>query len=170
MEVVSSINLSMGKNKLLIRSAKEKDAYQIANVLLDFYNMENKDEATKVFINEREKEFHYIVAIENNEILGLRIWLVHGLAKHGLFELDKICILRNSKGKGTGEKLVDALIEDARGWYMDRNEKARKLYLLTHEDNTNAHLFYEKVGFKHETTLKDHYYKNQDERVYTIFL
>ena len=29
--------------------------------------------------------------------------------------------------------------------------------------------FYEKVGFKHETTLKDHYYKDQDERVYTIF-
>ena len=40
----------MGKNKLLIRSAKEKDAYQIANVLLDFYNIENKDEAIKVFI------------------------------------------------------------------------------------------------------------------------
>ena len=65
---------------------------------------------------------------------------------------------------------MDALIEDAKGWYMDRNEKARKLYLLTHEDNTNAHLFYEKVGFKHETTLKDHYYKNQDERVHYIFI
>ena len=69
MEVFSSINLSMGKNKLLIRGAKEKDAYQISNVLLDFYNLENKEEATKVFINEREKEFHYIVAIEKNEIL-----------------------------------------------------------------------------------------------------
>ena len=52
MEVVSSINLSMGKNKLLIQSAKEKDAYQIANMLMDFYNMENKEEATKVFTNE----------------------------------------------------------------------------------------------------------------------
>ena len=72
--------------------------------------------------------------------------------------------------KNYWEKLVNALIEDAREWYRDRNEKARILYLLTHEDNTNAHLFYEKVGFKHETTLKDHYYKNQDERVYPIFL
>ena len=68
----------MGKNKLLIRSAEEKDAYQIANVPLDFYNMENKEEATKVFNNEPEKEFHYIVAIEKNEILGLVTWLVHG--------------------------------------------------------------------------------------------
>ena len=160
----------MKKNKLSIRNAKKEDAHQIVDVLLDFYNMEDQEEAKKVFFNELEKEFHYIVAIENNEILGLVTWLVHGLPKHGLFELDRICILGNSRGKGIGKKLVDALIEDAKGWYMDRNEKARKLYLLTHEDNTNAHLFYEKVGFKHETTLKDHYYKNLDERVYTIFL
>ena len=58
----------MEKNKLLIRSANDKDSYQITNSLLDFYNMENKEEATKVFINEREKDSHYIVAIENNEI------------------------------------------------------------------------------------------------------
>ena len=58
----------MEKNKLLIRSANDKDSYQITSSLLDFYNMENKEEATKVFINEREKDFHYIVAIENNEI------------------------------------------------------------------------------------------------------
>ena len=160
----------MGKDKLLIRNAKEEDALQIADVLLDFYNMDDQEEAKKVFFNELEKEFHYIVAIENNEILGLVTWLVHGLPKHGLFELDRICILGNSRGKGIGKKLVNALIEDANGWYINRNEQARKLYLLTHEDNINAHLFYEKVGFKHETTLKDHYYKNQDERVYTIFL
>ena len=160
----------MEKNKLFIRNAKKEDSLQIADVLLDFYNMEDQEEAIKVFFNELEKEFHYIVAIENNEILGLVTWLVHGLPKHGLFELDRICILGNSRGKGIGKKLVDALIDDAKGWYINRNKQARKLYLLTHEDNTNAHLFYEKVGFKHETTLKDHYYKNQDERVYTIFL
>ena len=48
-------------------------------------------------------------------------------------------------------------------------EKIRKLYLLTHEDNVDAHIFYEKVGFVHETTLKDHYYKDQNERVYSKF-
>jgi len=48
-------------------------------------------------------------------------------------------------------------------------ENIRKLYLLTHEDNIDAHIFYEKVGFVHETTLKDHYYKDQNERVYSKF-
>ena len=48
-------------------------------------------------------------------------------------------------------------------------ESIRKLYLLTHEDNVDAHIFYKKVGFVHETTLKDHYYKDQNERVYSKF-
>jgi len=61
------------------------------------------------------------------------------------------------------------LVEDASRWYKKNGEKIRKLYLLTHEDNTNAHSFYEKIGFEHETTLKDHYYKAKDERVYTMF-
>ena len=61
----------MGKNKLLIRKAKEKDTYQINNVFLDFYNMQNKEEPKKVFINELEKEFHHLVTIENNKNLGL---------------------------------------------------------------------------------------------------
>ena len=45
----------------------------------------------------------------------------------------------------------------------------RKLYLLTHADNIRAHKFYGKLGFKHETTLKQHYYKDKDEYVYSMF-
>ncbi|SVB23989.1 uncharacterized protein METZ01_LOCUS176843, partial [marine metagenome] len=65
--------------------------------------------------------------------------------------------------------LVDRLVDDARKWYNKLDEDIRKLYLLTHEDNKNAHAFYEKIGFEHETTLKDHYYDNKDERVYSMF-
>ena len=49
----------MGKNELLIRIAIEKDSYQAANVILDFYNTENMEEATKVFINRQEKKSLY---------------------------------------------------------------------------------------------------------------
>ena len=78
--------------------------------------------------------------------------------------------MTNARGRGIGKKLVTELIDDAQNWYKKRNGEARKLYLLTHEDNNNAHMFYEKVGFIHETTLKSHYYNGQDERVYSIFL
>ena len=159
----------MNENSILLREATYHDKDQIAKVLLDFYNMKDADEAAQSFNNELDKDFHYIVAEEAGKIIGLVTWLMHGLPKHGLFELDRICILSEARGKGVGKKLVDKLIDNASKWYDKKGEKIRKLYLLTHEDNKNAHSFYEKVGFSHETTLKDHYYKDQDERVYVMF-
>ena len=159
----------MNENNILLRKATYDDKDQVAKVLLDFYNMNDVDEAIQSFNNELDKDFHYIVAEEDGKIIGLVTWLMHGLPKHGLFELDRICILSEARGKGVGKKLVDKLIDNASKWYDKEGEKIRKLYLLTHEDNKNAHSFYEKVGFSHETTLKDHYYKNQDERVYVMF-
>ena len=159
----------MNIDNIFFRKAKHNDRDQIASVLLDFYNMENAKEAVKTFETEQDKDYHYIVAMENEQIIGLVTWVMHGLPKHGLFELDRICLLSGSRGKGVGKKLIDILINDARTWYERNGSVIRKLYLLTHEDNTNAHIFYEKVGFMHETTLKDHYYKNKNERVYAIF-
>ena len=159
----------MPKDNIVLRVASYDDKEQISKVLLDFYNMNDRDEAIKSFISELDKDFHYLVAEENGKIIGLVTWLMHGLPKHGLFELDRICILSDARGKGAGRKLVDRLINDAREWYDKEGGNIRKLYLLTHEDNKNAHAFYEKVGFIHDTTLKDHYYKNQDERVYVMF-
>ncbi len=159
----------MAKDNIFLREASYDDKEQIAEVLLDFYNMNDHDEAIKSFTKELEKDFHYLVAEEDGKIIGLVTWLMHGLPKHGLFELDRICILSDARGKGVGRKLVDKLILDARKWYDKEGESIRKLYLLTHEDNKNAHIFYEKVGFVHDATLKDHYYKNQDERVYVMF-
>ena len=152
-----------------IRKATLKDIDQICSVLVDFYNMKNNSEAEKAFISEMEKDFHYIVATQNNKVIGLVTWLPHGLPKHGLFELDRICILSDSRGKGVGRILVDELIVNAKKWYTESGSNIRKLYILTHESNVYAHKFYKKIGFTHETTLKDHYYNGQDERVYVKF-
>ena len=159
----------MSKSNINYRKATLKDADQICSVLMGFYNMKDFNEASEAFISEMEKDFHYIVAAQDNVVIGLVTWLPHGLPKHGLFELDRICLLSQSRGKGVGRGLIEALIKDADKWYKSKGESIRKLYLLTHEDNVDAHVFYEKVGFDHETTLKDHYYKNQNERVYSIF-
>ena len=156
-------------SNIIIRKAKLDDANQIANVLLDFYNMENLDEARSAFLTEVSKDYKYILAIESGIIVGLVTWLIHGLPKHGLFELDRICILSKSRGRGVGKILVNSLIDNARKWYKKNNSKIRKLYLLTHEDNFLAQAFYEKIGFHHESTLENHYYDNKNEKLYSIF-
>ena len=150
----------MPKDNIVLRVASYDDKEQISKVLLDFYNMNDRDEAIKSFISELDKDFHYLVAEENGKIIGLLTWLMHGLPKHGLFELDRICILSESRGKGVGKLLVDELIKHADAWYRMMKYEKRKLYILTHENNVDAHSFYEKIGFIHETSLKDHYYTN----------
>ena len=131
----------MAKNIINYRRATLKDANQISSVLIDFYNMKDANEASEVFISEMEKDFHYIVALQDNVIIGLVTWLPHGLPKHGLFELDRICLLSEARGKGVGKDLINELITDADKWYKSMGENIRKLYLLTHEDNVDAHIF-----------------------------
>ena len=75
----------MNVDNIFFRKAEHKDRNQIAGVLLDFYNMENAEEALRTFETEANKDFHYIVAMENEKIIGLVTWIMHGLPKHGLF-------------------------------------------------------------------------------------
>ena len=152
-----------------LRKATLKDVKGIANVLVRSYNIDNIEEGAKVFENETEKSFNYIVAEENSKIIGIVTWIVHGLPKHQLCELDRIAVLPEFRGKGVAKKLFNALVSNAKAYYKKYNKKLRKLYLLTHADNIRAQKFYEKLGFKHETTLKEHYYKNKDEFVYSMF-
>jgi len=152
-----------------IRKSRPSDAKGIANVLVQSYNIRDLKEGIDVFKNESKKNHNYIVAEERGKIIGIVTWLMHGLPKHQLCELDRIAVLPEYRGKGVSKQLFSALIKDAKSFYKKNKSKLRKLYLLTHADNTRAHKFYEKLGFRHETTLKQHYYKNKDEYVYSIF-
>ena len=152
-----------------ICKATSKDAKGIANVLVQSYNIKDLKEGISVFENETQKNHHYIVAEENGKIIGIVTWIMHGLPKHRLCELDRIAVLPEYRGRGVAKKLFDDLVNDAKQFYKKNKSKLRKLYLLTHADNIKAHKFYEKLGFKHETTLKEHYYKDKDEYVYSMF-
>lgn len=152
-----------------VRKATAKDARGIARVLLASYNIADEQEALDVFSQETRKGHHYIVAEKGNEIIGIVTWLPHGLPKHMLAELDRIAVVPEFRGKGVSKELKDALIADAKAWFEGKGFRLRKLYLMTHEDNARARSFYEKMGFAHETTLKDHYYKGKDECVYSMF-
>ena len=152
-----------------ITKASLKDGKGIANVLVKSYNINDIKEGINTFKNEIKKQHHYIVAEENGKIIGIVTWIMHGLPKHQLCELDRIAVLPEYRGKGIAQQLFNSLIKDAKQFYKKNKSKLRKLYLLTHADNIRAHKFYEKLGFKHETTLKQHYYKDKDEFVYSMF-
>lgn len=152
-----------------IRRAKPADAKGIANVLVSSYNVKNLNEGINVFKSESAKQQVYIVAEDKGKIIGIATWIMHGLPKHQLAELDRIAVLPEYRGHGIAKPLFDALLKDAKEFYKKNKSKLRKMYILTHYDNARAHRFYEKLGFTHETTLKAHYYENKDEYVYSRF-
>ena len=154
---------------VIYRKATEKDVKGIGKVLEESYNIDTIEEGIGVFKSETGLGHRYIVAEEKGEIIGIVTWKMHGLPKHELCELDRIAVLHKFKGKGIAKELFHKLMEDANEEYKRHGFKSRKLFILTHADNKRAQAFYKKIGMKHETTLKSHYYKDKDEHVYSIF-
>jgi|TARA_B100001971_G_scaffold211605_1_gene239685 ribosomal protein S18 acetylase RimI-like enzyme len=152
-----------------IRNAQEQDAAQIAAVLEDAYNIDSIQEGITIFKKEQTKGYHYLVAEEDNKIVGITTWQMHGLPKHQLAELDRIAVLKTHQGKGLGKQLFDALLKEASKEYEKHNQKLRKLYLLTHADNEQAQTFYKKLGMQQEAILKNHFYEGKDEFIFSIF-
>tara|TARA_B100002003_G_C13953543_1_gene462232 strand:- start:4 stop:471 length:468 start_codon:yes stop_codon:yes gene_type:complete len=152
-----------------IRNAQEQDAAQIAAVLEDAYNIDSIQEGITIFKKEQTKGYHYLVAEEDNKIVGITTWQMHGLPKHQLAELDRIAVLKTHQGKGLGKQLFDALLKEASKEYEKHNQKLRKLYLLTHADNEQAQTFYKKLGMQQEAILKNHFYEGKDEFIFNIF-
>ena len=152
-----------------IHRSKPSDAKGIANVLVNSYNVKDLKEGMAVFKSESAKQQIYIVAEDKGKIIGIATGIMHGLPKHQLAELDRIAVLPEYRGHGIAKPLFEALLKDCKEFYRKNKSELRKLYILTHYDNVRAHRFYEKLGFTHETTLKQHYYQNKDEYVYSRF-
>ncbi len=152
-----------------LRKATIKDISKVALVLNKSYNISSIKEGEEVFLEELKKNHTYLLAEKNSEILGITTYIIHGLPKHGLAELDRIAVMPNFRNLGIGKLLFAELINSLKNDYISKNSKLRKLYLLTHEDNLLARAFYEKLGLKYETTLNSHYYKDKNECVYSIF-
>jgi ribosomal protein S18 acetylase RimI-like enzyme len=152
-----------------IRKANKKDAEGIAKVLIESYNIDSVEEGKEAFLREVSVGMNFVVAVNDDEVVGLTSWVMHGVPKHGLIELDRIAVLPSFKGKGVAQDLFSALVDQADLMLQKNGGKIRKLYILCHASNARAHQFYAKMGMKHETTLKDHYYKGEDEFVFSRF-
>src|SRR3989338_6067769 len=123
---------------MIIRKANDEDAEGIGDVLVESYNIKDISEGIETFRNDSIRGHHYIVAIDNDKIVGIVTWLMHGLPKHGLCELDRIAVLPAYQGKGIARQLFNRLIEDAGSEYKKFGFRLRKLYILTHADNKRA--------------------------------
>ena len=80
--------------------------------------------------------------------------------KHMLLEITRIEVDREYRRHGVATELFQRML---------RHTYFRKLFVTTHFSNATACKFYEKMGMNEEATLVDHYYKEEDEIVYSMF-
>jgi ribosomal protein S18 acetylase RimI-like enzyme len=151
------------------RKADEKDKEEAAKVLLENYNIKNLEEAKKVFLEELSR-YHYLVSMENGKIVGIACWRPHGLPKHQLAEIGRVAVLPEKKGTGAATDVFSRVVQEADKFYKSHKTKLRKVYVYVHSSNKKAQDFYAKSGLIKEAVLKDHYYKGEDEFVYSMFL
>lgn len=153
----------------IYRKAEASDAAQAAKVLVENYNMKDMEEAKRVFLEEISR-YHYLVAEEEGKVVGVACWRVHGLPKHQLAEVGRVARLQEYQGRGITTKLFRKLVQDADKFYKAHGTKLRKIYAYVHSTNKKAKMFYERLGLIKEAELKDHYYKGEDEFVYSMFM
>ncbi len=85
-----------------------------------------------------------ILAVENLKVVGcLQLTIIPGLARQGMkrAQIEGVRVDRDYRGKRIGEKLFEKAISIA------KSEKCGMVQLTTDKQRSDAHRFYEKLGF-----------------------
>ena len=150
------------------RKAKKKDAKKIAKLLSICFNITSLKEGREAFLRENQKDI-FIVAEKNGKFYGFISWDMHGLPKHQLVKIERICVLAGPNRDNVADGLLTAAIQSADKHFKKMKLKLRKIYATIHSSNTKLRNFYKRKGFLEEAKLKDHYYKGVDDFVLSMF-
>ena len=96
----------------------------------------------------------------DGKVVGFITWRNVGKPKHKLVEVTRVEVSPKHRIRGVASSLFKRMLKKI---------EFRKLFLTCHASNYTAHKFYEKMGMKLETKLKDHYYDGENEWVYSLF-
>lgn len=131
----------------MIELIQEKDIHEVESLkkrfpqlLVDFPILNKENSFRETYALKKQKE---IIGILILDIIYERV------------ELIQIEILKNNRGQGYGNQLMEFVITRA------RQKKAENITLEVHEDNTVAIHLYQKYGFQ-KVAIRKNYYHNKD--------
>lgn len=136
-----------------IRRIEEKDIDQVETIEKDTFSMPwtRKD----FFDSVTNANQLYVVAIEENEVLGYcGLWNIAGEG-----QITNVAVKKNARNQKIGFKMLNYLME----WGI--NEEITAFTLEVRESNKPAIHLYEKLGFKAEGIRKNFYEKPQENAV-----
>lgn len=146
----------------------EDDHEQIAKIYVENTKVPSLEEAKEVYDWELER-YKFLVAEENGNIIGFISWRINGERRHELVRIKRLIIEDVPNKEEVAEELIRRATDEADKELKRKGFKLRKVFAMVHSHDEEIKKFYEKLGFEHETTLKDHYYNNVDEHVMSLF-
>jgi putative acetyltransferase len=151
------------------RKGTIEDKEAISALIKQNYNVKTLQDAKDFFERDLSTGTRYIVCEQEKKIVGFVTWREYDRPYHELAELQAIAIDDSLKGKGLAKKIFNELVKEINAFYAKYGFSLRKLYLMTHATNARAIRFYEKMGFKKEIAIPNHYYNGVDELVMAIY-
>jgi len=141
--------------ELLIRRALREDVAAIVRLLADDHLGSAREKITDPLpesyllafeeIN-RDPRQELIVAQSEESVIGcMQLTIIPGLSNQGArrAQIEAVRVDAHLRNKGIGEQLIKYAIERA------RYHGCKVVQLTTHQSRTNAHRFYERLGFHH---------------------
>jgi len=102
----------------------------------------------------------FLVAIEENRVVGYVSALVHGKDAH----IASIAVLKDYRRRGIGRGLMSELIE------LLKLRRIRIVSLEVRKSNTSAIRFYEVLGFERTGVIQSYYENGEDAIVFSVTL
>jgi ribosomal protein S18 acetylase RimI-like enzyme len=131
-----------------------------------YHNQEEASWFVKSFF-----DYHHIKVVKaDGKVVGAAFWNVVEEKHHGLTEIADLWIEESYRGRGLGERLLRAVIEDMKQFFSKDGYTLRKVLVTTGDDNEQAKMLYEKIGFKKVAVLADLFAKGENELVYVLTL
>ena len=141
-----------------IRQAKKQDLKGLIEVYKEVFTVHNiftksEEDILKYWEAVKAEPDDFIVAVEDGKIVGGCLVLMKSFEGHTLARIKHLAVSEAYQTKGTGKALMEKA-EEMIG--------TAKIEIHVAESEKEAIAFYEKLGYKQEGVLSDHFRKGEN--------
>jgi len=132
-----------------IKEYEEQYYKEVVDIFDKTFGIAEKETKNYISFTLAKEEAKFWVVVEENKVLGLLQYSYEAWNKVG--NIGMIGTTPDAKGKGIGRALMNQAEK------YSKEVSVRKIYVDTAADNPGAQIFYIKMGYFPEYTMKDYY-------------
>lgn len=141
-----------------VRQAKKEDLKGLIEVYKEVFTVHNiftkgEEEILKYWETVKAEPDDFIVAVEDGKVVGGCLVLMRSFQGHTIARIKHLAVAENHQKKGVGKALIEKA-EEIIG--------TAKIEIHVAESEKEAIAFYEKLGYKQEGVLSNHFRKGEN--------